>query len=315
MLTPKALQFPQLPGEIVLLIIEGLVECRGQAPAMQLARLSRDIRPIVERRAYRHIVLSNHHQLERFVRMLKSECRPATFYENNVQSICSVVSIPHLISTVISACPNIHTLAIRDGPDWRGQTKTIMAEPSRLHCPVGHIPHWKRGPDPFFRFVTHLHLTGLRLGGIRPKLDNLHHLSNLTHLALSFSLLGITDGSAAVAALHALISNPTLPDSLVLCIISPVHSIFHELVFASIDHPVDSRIVMAYQPPIMSIPGVLWRGITEMSVVIEDWGRRKSGKPDMWELGEDIIRSRYQGTATLSYDPKPQTVSMSQLFT
>ncbi|KAJ7589105.1 hypothetical protein C8J56DRAFT_888718 [Mycena floridula] len=322
----EALQFPELAMEIVLLILEALVECSTQAEATQYARLSRDIRPIVERLLYRCVFLK-YDQIERFALMLESGCRPAAFYANHVRSICTRDVVDYvLLAKIITACPNIHSLASWNSKaEWQeyddeieglegpyptrtltmtGRTMMKWPPPPHTLKPAAHLlPDYvttglsKSDPSAplpnFFQSLTHLQFLGVSLSWIgNQDFRMFHRLSQLTHLAVSSSAWERYDCKPALATFVSKV--PDLQASIVVCIIDAVFSENHDYIMEQNSHELDPRIVLAYSPNfnVTVNENVLWRNINQDSSFLEDWGRSTTGKPDMWELAENIVATR-----------------------
>ncbi|KAJ7589561.1 hypothetical protein C8J56DRAFT_1025718 [Mycena floridula] len=299
--------FPELPFELVCLIIEKLLEIEPQrAPA--LACLSRDIQPMVERALYRCVVLRNRRRAPGlFVDMIKSSCRPDTFYRDNVKMLCTTdyMSIPdlHLIS---SACSGVQQLAICNWA-WDGAVRATSPplhacidallssgpRPSKLAC---HYSLTDR-PDgshrftlPLFEKVTHLQL------GFTTWLNDfngrqLHSMKGLTHLAL------IEYSNPAIS----LPKNPPqtlyLADSIIVCIIYAEW--FHELERDAAEtirkEYNDPRVVIAPSQSLEdeSIYNLLRPGFPNNESFIRQWGHRCDGEEmDMWKEAEAIVKAQ-----------------------
>ncbi|KAJ7589572.1 hypothetical protein C8J56DRAFT_1025728 [Mycena floridula] len=191
--------FPELPFELICLIIEKMLEIEPQR-APELACLSRDIQPMVERALYRCFILRRPHRASGFfVDMLKTPFRPYTFYRDNVKILCIAENL-HILDlyALVSACSGIQQLGIYlwyydsdMSTDGLHACIDVLASsgprPSKLACDYDLTLR----PDDSHRFglslfenVTHLQLNlGQELTNFDGK--QLHAMKNLTHLALA----------------------------------------------------------------------------------------------------------------------------------
>ncbi|KAJ7584070.1 hypothetical protein C8J56DRAFT_1054595 [Mycena floridula] len=84
--------FPQLPFEIVCLILDEVLEMEPRR-APELVSLSRNIQPIVERTLYRCIILKTSSAADSFLDTLKSH---SDIFQNHVQGILLNHSLANL---------------------------------------------------------------------------------------------------------------------------------------------------------------------------------------------------------------------------
>ncbi|KAJ7589554.1 hypothetical protein C8J56DRAFT_938880 [Mycena floridula] len=297
--------FPQLPLELVCLIIEQLLEIEPKrAPA--LACLSRDIQPMVERALYRCVILRNRgtRAPDPFVDMMKSPCHPDTFYRDRVKMLCTTayMLIPDL-HLVLSACSGVQQLAICN---WSWNDMSTLGEmhpcidallssgprPSKLACHyslTGRPDGSHRFTLPLFEKVTHLQLGFTRLTDFNGR--QLHSMKGLTHLALiQYS-----------GPWFSLPKNPPqtlyLADSIIVCIIYAEW--FHELERDAAEtirkEYNDPRVVIAPSQSLEdeSIYNLLRPGLSNDESFIRQWGDRRDGdEMDMWKEAEAIVKAQ-----------------------
>ncbi|KAJ7585190.1 hypothetical protein C8J56DRAFT_143883 [Mycena floridula] len=297
--------FPELPLELVFLIIETLLEIAPKR-TLDLASLSRQIQPIVERAIYRCVVINERQQAGLFSRMIRSGHRPASFYQNHVRTLCIIYPLRiHELLAILSACSSVQTLGMFH---WEDEEKSMEEldvsldalassgpRPSKLSCdvrwtlhPEGHLePH--RFNLPFFQNVTHLELYSYENF---PDFEGeyLHALTNLTHISLAMMIPGIPSVSE-------LFSKLALTDNILVCIIHP-RSYNSVTVFEAIDLcSKEPRVVFAFTPPdsgdLESQPEhILWREILDDGHFLKQWGRQAEGEMDMWEEAGSIVAAQ-----------------------
>ncbi|KAJ7585217.1 hypothetical protein C8J56DRAFT_144387 [Mycena floridula] len=189
--------FPQLPVELVLLIIQTLLEIEPKR-ALDLVSLSREVQPIAERAIYRCIILQEDWQAESFCGTVQSRQRSQSFYQNRVEVLCMTAGLKlHEIQSIFSACSNIRMLGMFycDDDDQKSMAELDASldalaangpRPSKLACDE----RWTSHPEghhrltlPLFQNVTHLELCSSEsFRNFNTK--HLHALTNLAYLSL-----------------------------------------------------------------------------------------------------------------------------------
>ncbi|KAJ7587113.1 hypothetical protein C8J56DRAFT_91842 [Mycena floridula] len=292
---PSLEPFPDLPTELVLLIVEFIVEIQP-SKAVELLVLSRDIKPIVEQAMYRSVILMDETSIQLFAQSIESGCRPITFYQQNVHSICFAAEIClKQLLTILPACSKLQSLAEMGCIDELNQSSYTQlvscgSSPARLSCVIswgfdkGTDMRNHRFTQPLFQLVTHLELLDSRHILDQPEFDGtvLHCLHHLTHICLiRWDFSARYDTSLA--------SRLALADTLVVCIISIAAGRLAGVDSASID----PRIV--FDAPATSgettiHPHILSRNIYSTSHFIKQWGTGWSrGELDMWDEAEAIV--------------------------
>ncbi|KAJ7584023.1 hypothetical protein C8J56DRAFT_1166894 [Mycena floridula] len=115
--------FPELPFEIVCLIIGAMVEIEPKR-ALELVCLSRDIQPIVERALHRYIVLKDRPAADSFLEMLKLPRRPDTL-RNQTKLESSI--IPESFSSCIWQIHSWFAFSIRIAIKSLLRTRIVIA--------------------------------------------------------------------------------------------------------------------------------------------------------------------------------------------
>ncbi|KAJ7598617.1 hypothetical protein C8J56DRAFT_914518 [Mycena floridula] len=287
--TPVA--FPEIPNEIVLLILEAVVENEPKK-AVGWATLSRDLQPFFERRIYRFVSLSTTAQAASFAKFIASNGRPLSFYHDRIQNLCIAANIDlHDAMIILSACKDIHSLALFTLPrnchrslvPYLGTLRALQAlRPTRLSIDVEYLVDPATAPRRLnfycLQCVTHLELY---LEQRQPDLQYndtvLRYLPQLTHLSyLNTAVL------LPAALLFA--SSLCLSDELVVFILwittleeSP-----------SLDPKLDPRIIIGSYN-YWDTDTVLCRDLSDNSLYLKDWGSRRTNEPDIWELAEEIV--------------------------
>ncbi|KAJ7589562.1 hypothetical protein C8J56DRAFT_1164239 [Mycena floridula] len=293
--------FPELPFELVCLIIEKLLEIEPKrAPA--LACLSRDIQPmIVEQALYRCVVLDRKMASEGFVDMIKSRCRPDAFYRDRVKVLWTTdyITTPDL-HPVLSACSGVQQLTICNWMREDGLHPIIDAllssgpRPSKLTCDYSLTSR----PDgshrfalPLFEKVTHLQLD------LTPRFHifngrQLHSMKDLTHLAL---VADSTYPKIAPQKLH-------LADSIAVCIIyaqwfelnatKKIRNEYNDprIVIPASEEPVYSRLGLSF----LNEKGFIryWQG-----------GHWRDGvRMDMWKEAEAVVKAQKEQARSFAAD-------------
>ncbi|KAJ7580184.1 hypothetical protein C8J56DRAFT_962476 [Mycena floridula] len=278
---------PLLPFEIRSLIIE---EMLAMAPkrAVEMVSLSRGLQPIVERCLYRCVILKNNRRpTALFLDMIKSGCRPDTFYRDRVKVLCitSLLDFPDL-DVILTACSGVQSLAIYH---WRpigfnmAALNALPPRPTRFSSELDWVvrPNGHRFSLPFFENITHLELN---MEGVNFKGKELHSLKNLTHLSV------ITPPPQTVSWLFAFFAGLDLSDSIVVCIVYVEPNIILKVRRAD----VDPRIVIAARES-RSVRGgsVLCRDLPDREHYIRQWGIRLDEEElDMWEEAEKKVKAQ-----------------------
>ncbi|KAJ7578997.1 hypothetical protein C8J56DRAFT_334458 [Mycena floridula] len=293
--------FPEIPTEIMFLIIEHLVK-RYPSVAAKLLLLSRDTKPIVERAWYGSITLNSSEDTDRLASMIESGCRPASFYQSHVQSICLAYTLyftkeaGNAICRILSACSAIHTLGIYHVDEDEMHHASVLdmfstaVRPSRLSLELRLLGNLEKLSNyPFFSLLTHLELWSY--GFFEFDLSSLQCLVHLTYLALMSS--SFVDSSENIIQF---VSGLTLGDSIQVCVISVYASPVGQLLDWTTSNPIDPRIVFALDDRydlVFDRNTVIVRDFAERDIFVDQWGRRKiEGDPDMWEEAEGIIAAR-----------------------
>ncbi|KAJ7587061.1 hypothetical protein C8J56DRAFT_1165202 [Mycena floridula] len=286
---PSLEPFPDLPSELVMLIIEFLLDIMP-SKAVKLVGLSRNIISIVERAIYRSIIFDNQIKIQRFVRLIESGHRPIAFYQQNVQSICitTAVRLQHLLA-ILLACSNVQSLAsvgYVDDLDELNQTRTetlfSCSTPSILACrldwalddPSDMENH--RFTKPLFQLVTHLTLFDSHALLDEPEFDStiLRCMQHLTHLCL------ICPESTPLLA-----SRLILADALVVCIISTINPA-SGLALSEIDPRIVFNALLA--DDVNPGPHIL-RLRHDISSLDHFTKQRRAGELDIWEEAEAMV--------------------------
>ncbi|KAJ7584053.1 hypothetical protein C8J56DRAFT_1054576 [Mycena floridula] len=272
--------FPQLPFEIVCLIIEAVLEIEPRR-ALELVCLSRDIQPIVERALHRCIILRSYLAACTFLNMLKSPRFEA--FENQFMVLCCTEAFTiSTLRSIFSACSGLQTIAIflldweegQEGPERDVALDDLASSgprPSKLSCDfrcMRRLDGSDRFSLPLFQNVTHLELDVDNVDDFDGR--RLHYLTQLTHLSICDAYEQF-HRSQIIQKLH-------LPDSVSVCILySPSYLLLSRDIIN--DMIPDPRIVIAKDP--------VYRG--------EDDGnghRLAEDDLDMWEEAEEIVKVR-----------------------
>ncbi|KAJ7575195.1 hypothetical protein C8J56DRAFT_1063735 [Mycena floridula] len=284
--------FPQLPFEIVCLIIKEILEIEPRR-ALELVSLSRDIQPIVERALHRCIILKTFSTANSFLDTLKSHRRPDIF-QNHVQVFCTTRALTTSdLHSIFSACSGLQKIGIFR---WEGLKPDAALDdlassgprPSKLSCDSRWA--WRSdGSDrfalPLFQNVTHLELVIPNVGDFNAK--RLHCLTHLTHVSL-VDTIGNFNGSQIIQQLH-------MADSIAVCILysRSYLSLSQDTISDMISDP---RIVVARNPDDREddTGNVLWRALVQRGHFIRQWGRPRMDKVelDMWEEAEEMVKAR-----------------------
>ncbi|KAJ7574007.1 hypothetical protein C8J56DRAFT_980479 [Mycena floridula] len=300
--TTNALEpFPAIPTEILFLIIEHLVQS-FPSEATRLLSLSRDTKPIVERALYSYIILNSEEETARLASIIESGCRPATFYRDQVQSICIAYmlhSFDSALRRILSVCSAIHTLAVYEFQCEEAETaydsdtsliNMLSADtprPSRLSFDLSFLKN--RFSYPFFSLLTHLEIWN----GVRAFQEfdpsSLHCLVHLTHLAL------MTYRAPNAQDLIQLLPRLVPSDCIQVCVLF-AYDMDSEILGWTTSNQIDPRIVFSYRSAgdmAFDRSTVIIRDFPLTTYFVEQWGQRQvEGKLDMWEEAEAIIAAR-----------------------
>ncbi|KAJ7574066.1 hypothetical protein C8J56DRAFT_1126620 [Mycena floridula] len=298
--------FPELPIEIVLLILDYVVQIRP-GKVVEWATLSRDFRPFIERLLYHSILLTSIDQVTSFVDLVKSGSRSVSFYQDRIRNLSVAIEISAKAAyEILVVCKDLHNMAFyhitatrvgaKDGADMialRNLLATGTLQPIRLAIQPCYLPASPSVYLAILQHVTHLELSSASpTSGIYAapdlKLNDtvLRHLPLLTHFSYAL-LCTIGEGASFAATLH-------LNDAIKVCIIwldgPPGGNVPESL------HSQDPRIVIGHAVVAIDdvIPEylVLCREVTEPTIFAVDWGNRKSKEPDAWELAEGIVEQQ-----------------------
>ncbi|KAJ7584082.1 hypothetical protein C8J56DRAFT_197438 [Mycena floridula] len=302
-LTDATKPFPELPFEIVLVIIEEILELVPLKQAIKLVCLSRNIRPIIERALYRTIILHGSPDLAAiFADTIKSRLRPKTFYQSHIKVLC-ITSVHH--SDLIAMLPvvsGVDSLAIRScypGKDKVELDTTKLNDltltgprPTRLFCSWS----WTRppldSPNSFPLPLLFQNVTHLELDVVPREFDGkrFHCLKHLTHLSI------VSKFCETTTWLPSLVQRLHLADSITVCIIfSRFHRFRNE--HSNDLTSSDARIVLATDHYIHERAfdeRILWRNMVHLDHFIRQWGRRPadSQEMDMWEQAEQMVKAQ-----------------------
>ncbi|KAJ7598496.1 hypothetical protein C8J56DRAFT_914198 [Mycena floridula] len=297
--------FPELPNEIVLVILDALVKIQPRK-ALELVALSHNFRAFFEGYIYKFVCLSTSTQIASFVGLIRSCIRPNSFYHDQIRHLCIAYDHPALrdVIDIVSTCRNLQTLAIfdlnemaipvNDRPAARAALRSSLwssgnLQPTRLSIPEIYM----RDPETSWINLSHLErLTHLEIcSGSFMHMDSdlqfndnfLRHLPELTHLSYLGSRL-LDAASSFASSLH-------LSPKTVVCII------WFGGVNSTLSWPNDHRIIFGAQyndgPEDHPLP-VLYRQISKVSIYLSDWGPRRSDERDMWELAEEIVELQHK---------------------
>ncbi|KAJ7584072.1 hypothetical protein C8J56DRAFT_197257 [Mycena floridula] len=294
--------FPELPFEIVLVIIEEMLELMLPKQVVKFICLSQNIRPIIERALYRTIILydgsSTVRPAAKFADMIKSRLRPNTFYQNHIKVLC-ITSVYHSdLITMFPAISGVESLAIRscflgkDNVELDATKLNVLTltgpRPTKLFCSWSwtHPPLESLNSFPLpmlFQNVTHLELC------VVPRAfdgKRFHCLKQLTHL----SIIDTAGSTATAIWFPALIQRLHLADSIAVCIICS-RLLFKDETGNDLPSP-DPRVVLVTDQ----------RKITHFDPFIRQWGRRPvdSQEVDMWEQAEQTVIAQRRAMVTLS---------------
>ncbi|KAJ7595481.1 hypothetical protein C8J56DRAFT_384190 [Mycena floridula] len=293
--------FPELPLELVLVIIEKLLEIQPRR-AMELMTLSRHFLPIAEKTLYHSIVIKSKAATDLFVEMLKSGRRPKTFYQNHVKTFCLVgsLSILRTMHEIFSTCTGVHSIGIlnwQDGPPVDGFLDALSVSgprPSRFGMACTFM--WAdRLSLPLFENLTHLEFRLDDVVFLFFDTTCLHSLAKLTHLCL----VGFFRSDLAIY-IPRFVQDLVLADSIVVCIL-----------YQSFDNPTsveqfrlllarDPRFVFARKPhesdlkeSSPEIGRALLRDLTTTDHFLRRWGTGPDEEElDIWEEAEEIVRAQ-----------------------
>ncbi|KAJ7598632.1 hypothetical protein C8J56DRAFT_1039523 [Mycena floridula] len=289
--------FPAIPTEITLIILEALVDLAPEK-AVELATLSRDLQPFIERLLYRSIILPSRWHVISFVELVRSNSRPLSFYHDRIRNVCvlpaAFVSFTDAI-ILLSVCCNTDILAFRTLGPATDSNMVAQFHSSLSTLRLKRLSVWlddsktmsPSGPDRF-QDLTHLQILVVGLWNSSQYFNDrvLQHLPQLTHLCY----MDRFPGSSASSFASSLQLSSKIAVCLVWVFVSPGPSLWF------MDH--DARIVLLfnYKNPwnldstAEPVPEyVLARDIWNPSIFLHDWGRKQSSEPDMWELAEEKV--------------------------
>ncbi|KAJ7582472.1 hypothetical protein C8J56DRAFT_1167577 [Mycena floridula] len=294
-------QFPELPLELDLAIFERLVE-EDPSSALQLASVCKTVQDWVEPRIYQAVVLRDSYALAAFANTIRKGRRPSSFYETNVKVVCISFTIlaqayqdfDNLL-VVLEACNQLTTLVLWSFVSDARETelRTLLrsgALPNlqRLCCRTQYLRDNDQLPVDFtlllFQSITHLELD-LDTNHV----EELPRLNSVTHLSLCASAIDLI---WELPQIH-------LPSNLVVCLLfstvfrkegkqcvtpKPQSNLEHDprIVFGALETQILESNEYSYS--IVQRPG-------KFPGSDNSWlsGR---GKPDMWELAENIVALR-----------------------
>ncbi|KAJ7592536.1 hypothetical protein C8J56DRAFT_928905 [Mycena floridula] len=290
--------FPELPFEIVCLIIETMLEMAPNR-AKELVTLSRNLQPVAEKALYHCVILEQPDSVELFSHSLAG-CRSAW-----VQTLCIISNVLFNVSdlhAILSACSNIQTMLIDGAIDEHlDQDSSLDALASSAPQPaqLKYDFSWTQRSDgssrfglPLFQNITHLELWDPEFTNFNGK--QLHCLANLTHLSLM-----IDNGYPLSPHLEHLQPNLFLSDSIVVCIIFQYCQDMNrpENIQNACVRFTDPRVVFSFgrggYRNLERYGNVLWRGISNDENFIRRWGVRREdeGEMNMWKEAESIVNS------------------------
>ncbi|KAJ7574039.1 hypothetical protein C8J56DRAFT_477206 [Mycena floridula] len=294
LLPVQKLSFPPLPLEIVFTIMAAVLEIQP-AMAVELATLSRDFQPFIERLLYHSVCLNSHRQINLFVDLVTSGGRPVSFYEERVRNLCVAYRIhSQSAHAILAVCSNLRTMAffyimessLQPTAPLQALLATRTIQPTRLVFQKYYFPPTHDLSLAFLQQVTHLELCADYLPPDLTLNEAIfRHLPQLTHFSYTF-IASYTDAAEFVATLR-------VNDSLRVYILwfnqssESVPELLQDprLVFGlAIDPESDEVIEVEYQ--------VLYRNILHVSVFGADWGRKQGNEPDVWELAEEIVEKQ-----------------------
>ncbi|KAJ7576737.1 hypothetical protein C8J56DRAFT_899827 [Mycena floridula] len=296
--------FPDLPFEIICLIIEEMLEMVPKR-AVELVSLSQNIRPIVELALYRCIIMKDRSMIALFLDITPNSRFRSNplFYQTRVKTLCITKSWEvSYLQKVFSACAGVQSLAIYV---WHVVQKNAMETNDALNALASSGPSpvklscdfcWTQRLNgsgrfdlPLFQNVTHLELEVVTREDFDGK--RLHCLKQLTHLSLIDS-----DAMHPETQIPGLPSQLHLADSILVCIVfSKAYDSHFAPVLQDLIRSTEPRIVIATLDPDerKRIRNVLWRNLVNMGHFTRQWGLRGDIQElDMWEEAEEIVKER-----------------------
>ncbi|KAJ7585191.1 hypothetical protein C8J56DRAFT_1166340 [Mycena floridula] len=298
--TDAIASFPELPIELVFLIVEKLLEISPKR-TLRFLLLSRTIKPIVEKALYHTIILNSKTKADLFVQMLDSGCRPDSFYRLNVRTLCVSTRLRlSVLISLFSACTGAQTIGVFG---WNTRLETDSADiseavldalassgpqPPRLSVEWNWcLRNHRRFSLPLFQNVTHLQLdaTNTPILFFEPK--QLGRLTKLTHLSLIPDPMADSSMAEFVACL-------SLSDSIQICIVSIYCIDTFEVLESARMCSKDPRVVFAvdwYPKDMENRPeSILERDLLNLDEWVRQWGQGMSKtEMDIWEEAENIV--------------------------
>ncbi|KAJ7585211.1 hypothetical protein C8J56DRAFT_1053600 [Mycena floridula] len=262
---------PELPVELVLLIIETLLQIEPNR-ASDLLCLSRDIQPMVKKALYDCVILKSQWATDCFIYAIKL----GLVGPDSVKTLCvaATLTLDELL-TLFSACIGAQNIAVYAWYTGDLKTDAKLGAASWLSAPDNN-----RFSLPLFQHLTHLDFYFSFHD--RFNTTQLHSLTNLTHISLI--MFDCLDGDV-----ERLFSNFSLADSIQVCIILvDVYSFTRMRSQCE-----DPRVVFSF-PHSGKAQGcpvnTLRHDLPAKDYFIRQWGRRMDkGEMDMWEEAEAIV--------------------------
>ncbi|KAJ7584033.1 hypothetical protein C8J56DRAFT_1054559 [Mycena floridula] len=249
--------FPELPFEIVCLIIEAILKIEPRK-AVELVYLSRDIQLIVERALHRCIILKSHPAANSFLDMLKSR-HPDTI-QHQAKVLCCIVDLTiATLHSIFSACSGLQTIGIFI---WDDEYEALTLDAA----------------------LDDLAAAGPLTVSLSPSFPKRHPFGARLPAAAPHAFR--RKGPSLLGKFNPLLH---LADSIVVCIFYP-NCDYGDLLQ---DPATDPRIIIAIDPDQRDDQNgsILWRDLNDCRHYLRQWGRRLDGEElDMWGEAEEIVK-------------------------
>jgi hypothetical protein len=280
----KLSQISDLPFELRQRIIEIAVfdseDDPTRATMVTLLAVCSQFRSSVELIKYKHISLTNQHDVDLFLKPLHTQHKLPNFYGTTVKSLCITYNVPPLPALqALSICKGIHALAF-----WIGGDSSQILDPAvisiilnlqlrSLSFYIQAFLPWTR-PDPDFGAIPNIKYLNICDRSNNWKAwswRGISSLTNLTHISLSN-----IDGIQQFSALECLLQNCK---PLLVCLVRMFDYVLdgpnaiEEL--NKILMEIDIRFVAVLYPQ-----------------PVQNWSKHVRGEVDEWMEAEKIIAQR-----------------------
>ncbi|KAJ7574005.1 hypothetical protein C8J56DRAFT_1065254 [Mycena floridula] len=220
-----------------------------------------------EKALYRTIVLREGD--DRFLDMIQSGRRPASFYQSRVEALCILepLNLDDLYE-LFSACWGAHSIGIFD---WKNKmaVKGDRHEDDLLDALASTN---RRFSLPLFQNVTHLELYSFRnFDGFDGK--QLRLLTNLTHLCF-FLVASVGMNEVCIIQTRTYTQPTTTLD---------------DIIDRHIEEPRVIFVTFNRKETQDGPQNFLWRDVYDEDSFVKQWGRQQEGEMDMWEEAERIV--------------------------